>query len=266
AIAFVHSGKLGRVRMAKAWAYLAWVQTLAVQPDGQPPAGVNYDLWLGPAPLRPFNPNRFHFNFRWYWDYAGGFMSDWGVHLMDMAILGMKAGAPKSVMSVGGAYAYPGAAMQTPDTQSALFDYGDFSIAWEHSTGIGIGPYSGRDHGVAFIGEYGTLVVDRGQWMVTPETKNGVARTEAVAVTKSNDNGLNKHAANFIDCIKDRSKTPNCSIEDAANTAVVCQMGNIAYRTGGKVQWDAQKNRFDVAAANALITPTYRAPWKLPKV
>ena len=264
AIAYVQSGKLGRVRMVKAWAYLAWVQVLQAQPDGPAPAGVDYDFWLGPAPSRPFNPNRFHFNFRWFWDYAGGFMTDWGVHLMDMALLGMKASQPKSIMALGGKYAYPDGAMQTPDTQTALYDFGDFSIEWEHSVGIGVGPYGGRDHGVSFIGELGTLEVDRGQWTVMPESKDGKPKIDAIAPIAASDDGIAKHAADFIACIKDRTRTPACPIEAAANTAIVCHMGNVAFRTGDKVHWDG--HAFDKDAANGLITPTYRGPWKLPPV
>jgi predicted dehydrogenase len=268
AIAYVHSGKLGRVRMVKVWAYLPWAPIVNPQPDSPVPAGVDYNMWLGPAPNHVFNPNRFHYTFRWFWDYAGGTMTDWGVHLMDMAVLGMEAGAPKSVMSLGGKYAYPDSAAETPDTQSALYDYGDFSLQWEHSLAIGNG-YYGREHGVSFIGENGTLVVDRGQWMVIPEKadRTGALKLEAVEPVKTSDNGLEKHAANLIACIKDRSLTPNCTIEDAANTAIVCHMGNIAYRTGGKILWDPVTERFgDDAKANALITPTYRAPWELPPV
>ncbi|ESQ88247.1 oxidoreductase [Asticcacaulis sp. AC460] len=263
AIAFVHSGKLGRVRMAKAWAYLPNAPLLAAKPDAPVPAGVNYDMWLGPAPKRPFNPNRFHYTFRWFWDYGGGTMTDWGVHLMDMAILGMKAGAPKSVMSAGGMYAFPTSAAETPDTQTAFFDYGDFSIQWEHSLAIGNGNY-GRQTAVAFIGENGTLVVDRGNWMVVPEKSGETFKMAEVPITPVSDKGLSKHAANLIACIKDRSLKPNCTIEEAANTAIICQMGNIAHRTGSKITWDAARNSFDVAEANKLVTPTYRAPWKLP--
>ncbi len=264
AIAYVQAGKLGRVRMVKAWAYLAWMPILSPQPDGPAPAGVDYDFWLGPAPSRRFNPNRFHFNFRWFWDYAGGFMTDWGVHLLDMALLGMKAAEPKSIMAVGGKYAYPDGAMETPDTQTALYDFGGFSIQWEHSVGIGVGPYNGRDHGVPFIGELGMLEVDRGQWTVMPEYGDGKPKIDAVAPIPASDNGLDKHAANFIACIKDRTLTPACGIEAAAHTATVCHMGNAAFRTGDKIYWDGQ--RFDKDAANALITPTYRGPWKLPPV
>lgn len=265
AIALVHAGGIGRVRKVKAWAYMGWMKRVEPKPDQAVPAGVDYDHWLGPAPAHAFNPNRFHFSWRWYWDYAGGLMTDWGVHLMDIALLGMKASVPRSVSSLGGAYGYPGSAMETPDTQTAIYDFGDYSIEWEHAVGIGQGPYGGRDHGVAFIGETGTLIVDRGKWEVIPEVSDGKPLTRAVPVTRSSDEGLDRHTANFVACVKDRSRTPACPIESAANTAIVCQMGNVAWRTGRKVHWDATAGQFkDDAEANALITPRYRAPYRLP--
>lgn len=264
AIALVHAGGIGRVRKVKARAYMGWMKRVEPKPDQAVPAGVDYDRWLGPTPAHAFNPNRFHFSWRWYWDYAGGLMTDWGVHLMDIALLGMKASVPRSVSSLGGAYGYPGSAMETPDTQTAIYDFGDYSVEWEHAVGIGQGPYGGRDHGVAFIGETGTLIVDRGKWEVIPEVSDGKPLTRAVPVTGSSDEGLDRHTANFVACVKDRSRTPACPIESAANTAIVCQMGNVAWRTGRKVHRDATAGQFkDDAEANALITPRYRTPYRL---
>ncbi len=266
ALAFVQSGKIGRVRNVKCWAYIGWKGAVPVAPDEAAPAGVDYDMWLGPAPVRPFNKNRFHFNFRWYWDYAGGVMTDWGVHLIDMAMLGMKVTAPKSVMSIGGKYAFPEDAMQTPDSQTAVYDFGDFSLTWEHTIGIANG-FFGREHGVAFVGEKGTLVVNRAGWEIVPEVTGKAYRMEAIPKQNSIDDGLVLHTANFIDCMKNRSKTPNCSIESAANTAAVAHMGNVAQRTGQKVYWDAAKQLFvDNKEANALITANYRDAWKMPKI
>ncbi|MDO1502685.1 hypothetical protein Q2T40_21720 [Winogradskyella maritima] len=102
------------------------------------------------------------------WDYAGGLMTDWGVHLMDYALYGMKAGYPKSVMALGGKFAYPKDASETPDTLQTVYEYEGFSILWEHATGIDGGNY-GRNHGIAFIGNNGTLVLDRGGWEVIQE-------------------------------------------------------------------------------------------------
>ncbi len=259
AIAFVHSGQLGKIRTVKAWAYQGWMKSVPVRPDEAPPPGVDYDLWLGPAPLRPFNPNRFHFSFRWYWDYAGGLMTDWGVHLIDTVLYGMQAVAPRSVLSAGGAFAYPGGGMETPDTQQAIFEYGDFSMLWEHAAGIDNGPY-GRDHGVAFIGNSGTLVVDRQGWQVIPEGE----KMEAVPVRPAAEPGLNRHTRNFIDCMKSRAE-PACPPKTAWLAAVNAHLGNVAFKTGRKVYWDQETLSFPGdEESNALIESRYRAPWKLP--
>lgn len=262
AVAFVHSGKLGKIRLVKAWAYQGWMKSIPVKPDGPVPAGVDYDLWLGPAKKRPFNPNRFHFEFRWFWDYAGGLMTDWGVHMLDYALMGMKATTPKSVMAAGGKFAYPDDAAETPDTLTTVYEFDDFNIQWEHANGIDGGPY-GRNHGVAFIGNKGTLVVNRDGWEVIPEGD----RMEATPLQKRVDNGLDLHAVNFIDAVKSRDKTSlNAPVEAGAHIAIFSQMGNIAYRTGKKIYWDEVKGGFNDAAADKLITAAYNNGYKIPNV
>ena len=170
AVDYVRSGKLGKIRLVKTWAYQDWMGNIPRVPDGDPPAGVDYDLWLGPAPKRPFNKNRFHFNFRWYYDYSGGLMTDWGAHMIDIANWGMNVTAPKAAVAVGGKFGFPDDAEETPDTQQTLWEFDGFSMIWEHATAIGQGPYM-RDHGVAFHGNNGVLVVDRGGWEVLAETE-----------------------------------------------------------------------------------------------
>lgn len=261
AIAFVHSGKLGNVRLVKAWAYMGWMKSIPKQAITEPPAGVDYTTWLGPAQKRPFDPNRFHFNFRWYWDYAGGLMTDWGVHLIDYALYGMKASNPKSVVASGGKFAYPDDAAETPDTLTAVYEFDGFNMQWEHATGIDGGPY-GRTHGIAFIGNNGTLVLDRGGWEVIPEKE----KMEAIAYRKASDNGLVKHTRNFIDVIKSRKlEDLHCDIQTGANVAMNAQMGNIAFKTGQKIHWNAEKQQFTDKDANRLITPQYHNNYKLPK-
>jgi predicted dehydrogenase len=266
AIDFVHSGKLGKIRTVKSWVYLDWKHELPVQPDGPVPEGVDYDFWLGPAPKRPFNINRFHFNFRWYWDYAGGLMTDWGVHLLDYALYGMNQYVPKSVMSSGGKYAFPEDARETPDTQYAIYEFDSIGLIWESTLGIGKGNY-GRAHGVAFIGHNGTLVVDRGGWEVIAESPQGQERMEAVPlIEKGGESGLDLHVKNFLQCMKTR-ETPNASIEIGGHIARVAQLGNIALRTGHKIFWDGEKGEVvgDEKAAR-LTRANYRAPWTLPKL
>ena len=265
AVEFVHSGALGKIRTVRAWSYQGWMKSIPVKPDGPVPAGVDYDFWLGPAKKRPFNPNRFHFNFRWYWDYAGGMMTDWGVHIIDYALYGMKAKAPNSVMAMGGKFAYPEDAAETPDTQQALYDFGDYTMLWDHGIGID-GGYFGRSHGVGFVGNNGTLVVDRAGWEVIPEGGKK-PKMDRVDLIKGDGQGLKNHMKNFVECIKDPDEIPNCNIGIAANTARVCHLGNMALKTGRRLYWDADNSKFiGDDDANQLLVPTYRAPWELPKV
>ncbi len=265
AVKFVHSGKLGKIRTVRTWSYQGWMKSIPVVPDSNPPAGVDYDLWLGPAPKRPFNKNRFHFNFRWFWDYAGGLMTDWGVHIIDYGLFGMNAKAPKSVMAMGGKFAYPDDAAETPDTMQALYEFDDYTMLWDHGTGID-GGYYGRSHGVGFVGNNGTLIVDRTGWEVIPEGGND-PKMERIDLIKGDGQGLNNHMKNFIECIKDRTKTPNANIEIAANTARVCHLGNIALKCGRRLYWDANNIKFiNDEEANSYLIPSYRAPWKLPQV
>ena len=112
-----------------------------VVPDSEPPTGVDYNRWLGPAPKRPFNQNRFHGSFRYFWDYAGGLMTDWGVHMLDMVLAGMNATAPKSVVAIGGKLAFPNNAAETPDTLTTVYDFGNFSLIWEQFMAMGTSPY-----------------------------------------------------------------------------------------------------------------------------
>jgi predicted dehydrogenase len=160
AINYLKSGKLGRIRATKAWSFVDWKGAIPRVPDSPVPAGVDYDRWLGPAPKRPFNKNHFHQSWRWYWEYAGGVMTDWGVHLIDYILYGMNKSVPVSVMATGGKYAFPDDAMVTPDTMTAVYDFGDFTMSWEHTIGIGLGNWK-RPHGMAYTGENGTLVLDR---------------------------------------------------------------------------------------------------------
>jgi len=262
AIDFVHSGKLGKIRLVKAWSYLGWKNSIPIEPDAPIPAGVHYMDWLGPATKRPFNINRFHFNFRWFWDYAGGLMTDWGVHMLDYALLGMKVSDPKSIMASGGKFAFPDDAGETPDTMTAVYEFDNFNIQWEHAKGIDLGPYN-RNHGVAFIGNNGTLVLNRNGWEVIPEK----GRMEAVALRPSVDNGLEKHMANFVDAI--RQKNPrllHAPLEAGAHIAIFSQMGNIAYRTGQKLYWNKEKQRFNDEKANKYLASVYHNGYKYPKV
>ncbi len=242
AVDFVHSGQLGNIRTVKVWCYQGWMKPGPKVADSAPPAGVDYKAWLGPAKTRPFNSSRFHFNFRWFWDYAGGLMTDWGVHLLDYGLLGMKAPVPKTVVSLGGIFAYPDLSQETPDTLTALYEFDNFNLVWDHAMGIDNGSY-GRDHGIAYIGNNATLVVDRGGWEVLEEknSKNKISK----ALAKPSDNGLDKHWENFISVVRSRKMEElNCPIEAGAHVATVAQMGNISFMSGERVEWNKATEKF----------------------
>jgi predicted dehydrogenase len=268
AVEYVKSGKLGKIRLVRAWAYQGWMGNIAAVPDNEPPQGVDYDMWLGPAPKRPFNKNRFHFNFRWYWDYSGGLMTDWGAHMIDIANWAMGVKAPSSAMSTGGKFGFPEDAEETPDTQQALWGYPGYSMLWEHATAIDRGPEA-RNHGVAFHGNNGTLVVDRGGWDVYPEiaTVEGRPQYKVAAQPRrpvGNDQSHLEHVKNFIDCTRSRT-LPRSDVEVGHNSMIACHVGNIAFRLGRQVRWDPEAERFiGDAEADKWVTRPYRAPWKLP--
>ncbi len=268
AVDYVKSGKLGRIRLVRAWAYLDWKGETPVLPDGPVPDGVDYDMWLGPAPKRPYNPNRFHFTFRWYWDYAGGLMTDWGAHMIDVANWAMGIKAPNSAVSTGGKFGYPNDAMQTPDTQQVVWAFPEFTMIWEHALGVGRGPEI-REHGVQFHGEQGMLVVDRAGWEVFPETDR---IDKKVRVYKSpglphqgagNQDFHFLHVQNFFDCVKSRQH-PNSDVEIGHNSMIACHLGNIAFRLGRQVKWDVDNEKIiGDPEAQGYIAKPYRAPWKL---
>jgi predicted dehydrogenase len=190
-------------------------------------------------------------------------MTDWGVHLLDFALYGMKATTPKSIMSVGGHFSAEKGSMETPDTQTTIYEFNDFILQWEHAVGIDQGPYN-RGHGVAFIGDKGTLVVDRGGWEVLPEKPGQEGSLEALPRQANDGKDHENHVRDFLDCIKTRGTT-KASLEIGKDIAILAHMGNIAYRTGSKLEWDNSKNDFiGNEAASALIKPLYRGPWNLP--
>jgi predicted dehydrogenase len=265
AVDFVQNGQLGNIRTVKVWCYQGWMRPAPVVQDSTPPTGVNYAAWLGPAKTVPFNASRFHFNFRWFWDYAGGLMTDWGVHLLDYGLLGMKSPIPKSVSALGGRFAYPDLYEETPDTLTTLYEFDGFNMVWDSAMGIDNGSY-GRDHGIAYIGNNGTLILNREGWEVIEEgqNKNKVSKPY---VAKSDD-GLDKHWENFVSVVKSRKlEDLHCPIQAGAHVATVAQMGNIAYRSGKKLEWNGVDGVFtDHAINKEYLMKEYHNGYKLPKV
>jgi predicted dehydrogenase len=256
---FIRSGKLGQVSIVRAWAYLDWLPTIGNPPDGAPPATADYDLWLGPAPKRPFNPNRFHFNFRWFWDYAGGLMTDWGVHLINIALMGMGPEPPKTATSSGGKYVFEDNS-ETPDAQIAVYEFPTYMLIWEHKAGLNNG-LNGRSWGVEWSGSEGTVILNDSGWEIITERKK--ANLDSQRKPGSPD-PRPAHIRNFLDCMKTREQ-PVLNLEKGHHVSSVAHLGNIAYRTKRKIRWDPERERIiDDKGANRLVTVKYRKPWSLP--
>ena len=174
-------------------------------------------------------------------------------------------------MASGGKFAYPDDASETPDTLQTVYEYEGFNMLWEHATGIDGGNY-GTTEGIAFIGNNATLVVNRGGWKVIPETEmvDGQRKNKIEEVPQTRPSGpsaLDLHAVNFVEAMTaNDAKLLKCGIQTGSVAAINAQMGNIAYKTGKKVYWDAAKNMFTDADANQLMKAKYNNGWVVPKV
>jgi predicted dehydrogenase len=248
---FVRGGKLGKVPFARAW-IAGHRKTIGRKADAAVPAGVDYDLWLGPAPERPFNPNRFHYNWHWNWDYGTGEIGNNGIHGLDAARWVLGLDAPAFVTSGGGKLFYDDD-QQTPDTMVAVFDFAHTTLVWEHRIWSRTGQ-EGEPFSIIVYGEKGTLIFDKKGWHV----QDGVEASDKAADMER------PHLRNFLDCVKSR-KRPNADIEEGHKSTRLCHLGNIAYRTGRRLAFDASTEtvRSD-QGANALLGRTYRAPFVLP--
>lgn len=247
AIDYVRSGQLGTVKLARAWA-VSRRQSLPMSGSrqlGEPshtslPAGVNYSAWLGSVAERNelserrdrevFSLNRFHHHWRWQWDFGSGELGTWGVHLLDVARWGLNVDHPVEVVASGGTLG-GNTSEQTPDTLHAQWTFDDAIIAWEHRSWSAHG-LDGRSNGVAFHGELGTLIVDRGGWKVYGQ-KEG---TSAPATSL-----LEPHLRNFLDSIRTR-ELPASPLVEALKSADLCHLANAAFRTSQKLSLPSLRN------------------------
>jgi len=246
AVGAIRSGRIGAVRLAKAWVSHRR-KRIGVKPDSVAPTRVDYDAWLGPAAARDFNANRFHHNWQWFWDYGSGELGAWGVHLLDVARWGLGVGLPIRVSATGGTH-YLRDARETPDTLSVHYSYPQASIVWEHRQWAPHG-IEGRSAAVAFYGDAGTLIVDRGGWKVYG-TREPLA-ADASELQQS-------HLGEFLACVRTRRR-PNADIEVGHLSATLCHLGNIAHRVGREVIFDLAAMNFGWdGEANSLLTTEQR--------
>ena len=249
-------------------------------PAGATPSDFDYDMWLGPAPARPYSPHRGIYHFRWFWDYSGGQMTNLAAHSIDIAQWVMKVKGPTAVASNGGRFALQDDG-ETPDTQDALFDYPGFTAAWSHREAS-----AGRRSavGLEFFGTKGSMTLDRGGFEVFPDNQidpaSAIPRfqgqpgggpavsakkpepwTAAMKEKGSSPEQFDLHVRNFLDCIKTR-QTPVADVEEGHHTAIACHLANISLRTGRKLRWDPEKETIiGDPAASQYLTRAYRKPW-----
>jgi predicted dehydrogenase len=272
----VQSGELGRVHFVRVWNYSnIFPHGIGRVADSNPPEGLDWDLYLGPAPLVPFNRSRFLGSFRWFWDYAGGFLTDWGTHRLDSVSQVMHAHAPVSVTAVGGRYDMNDSA-QTPAVLQVTYEFPDFVLSYESNqfNAHGVGGQlpqrryyraqgtDDRPHGEAFYGTGGTLLSDRIGFEVYPQpVRAGRAHIERRQVTGQDRTDL--HTRNFIECVRSRQR-PVADVEIGHRSTILTLLGNIAYRTGRKLRWNAEREEIvDDRQASELLGRQARAPWNL---
>jgi predicted dehydrogenase len=261
-IDYLDSGVLGKIGRVHVWANFGYAAIPQRKPDSDVPEGVDFDRWLGPAPKRTFNEQRFHGIWRMFWDYGGGLMTDWGVHLLDMALWGMHIKTmPLSIQANAGNFLFPEGAQETFDTQSVLYQFKNHVFTWENNAGIESGPY-GKNYGLLFIGSNGTLVANREGWEVYPEKEKTPAKT-----VKPDGQDHKNHTTDFLNCLKKRDRQTACPIENGSLCAKYAHLGNIAARMSGtSIYYDDVKKTFDKEEANQYIKPPYRAPWTFPVI
>jgi predicted dehydrogenase len=256
AVEFLRSGKLGKIYMAKGLCYKPR-GSIGHKPDGDVPAGVDYSLWLGPAPERPFNPNRFHYEWHWNWDYGNGDLGNQGIHQMDLARWGLgKTEFPKTVMSSGGRFGYTDDG-QTPNTQLVVFEFDDCELQFE-VRGLMTNDEAKVKIGDIFYGSEGILAITSyttWQTYLGPKMEPGPGGS-----------GGGNHFENFVDAVKSRDvKSLNGPIEDGHQSSAFCHLGNIAYRLGRKLHINPSTESFvNDAEADAMLTRKYRAPFVVP--
>jgi predicted dehydrogenase len=230
--------------------------------DGDAPSYLDYEMWLGPAPVRPYNSARVKI-WREYWDYGGGQQTDWGTHWIDSAFDGLKALGlndrtfPKSVVS--SAYKHPRSFSETPSCQTTIFEYDNFHVEWVQQ----VAHLYNRDQGIAWIGSNATLVCNRESLQLIPtRDKSGNALVDPIDFRGDYEVSLQAHATNWLECIRANNMQTSSPVEKGAFATILSHAANIAFRTGAKLTYDPVTQKFvDNAAANALLKPVYRKPW-----
>jgi len=256
----LHAGEIGNVYFARGW-YTNHRTSIGHGKPAPVPACLDYSLWQGPAPERPFQDNVIHYNWHWFWNWGTGELGNNGVHALDLARWGLQVELPRRVTCGGNRYFYQDD-WETPDTMMATFDFGDKGITWEGQSCAPRG-FEGASFGVSFYGEKGCMAV-AGSNCTIYDLNNKVVRE-----IKAQQEGLfdfdTIHFANFLDGIRE-GKELRSEIEEGQKSTVLCHLGNIAWRTGHTINFDPKERKIvGDKEAIALVSRTYRKGWE-PKV
>jgi predicted dehydrogenase len=280
ALELLRRGYIGKLHSVRMGAFRNVMPGFGRPADSEPPPDLDYDLWLGPAPARPYNPHRSLYHFRWFWDYSGGQMTNLGAHQLDILHWVKQVKGPTTVSSSGGRFCLEDDG-ETSDTQDTLFEYPDLTALWSHREACA-GSRAGA--GLEFLGSKGSLTISRGRYEVFPDLK--IQPSDAIPVFRGHPSGgpprsgsrrerwiqpigepgssaeqFDLHVRNFLDCVKSR-ELPIADVEDGHRVATACHLGNISLRVGRKIRWDPDKEEIigDSEAAARLERP-YRKPW-----
>ncbi len=282
AAAFVQGGGLGKVTVAQGFHLTnEWPTGLGAAPEGPPPSEAEWEAWLGPAPKVPYNRNRMYYNFRWFYHYSGGQLTNFGVHYIDMLRWCLGKDAPKAVTVMGGKYAIEDN-REIPDTLQAMWDYDGVMVIFTQIN-ANAAPASPQRAEMVIRGTKGTMYLNLNGWEVVPEAvtemplpqRNPVDRVTERAYNPSRKPAMetmkvtgqvtnHPHARNFLDCLKSRAKC-NCDVLTGHLSTSATLIANIAFKTRSYLEWDSRNERFtNHAAANQLLSYKYRAPYKHP--
>ncbi len=268
AVDMIQKGYIGKVGRVECWNNdKSDVKGIGKPADQAPPEWLDWDRFMGWTPKVPFNKNRFIYNFRWFTDYSGGKITDWGTHLLDIAIWAMgQDKEPLTVTGAGGNFVLEDN-RTTPDTIDVLWEFKDYTLSFSNRAWNPDWVEKSPGHGIFFHGTLGSMRVDRLGYQVFPFSSNGGC--EAVAKNDAVEGDMNDgHWANFADCVRSR-QAPICNIDVAYRTALICLTGKCAYLSGAKLKWDPKTVKFTggdaegVKIANEWAYRPYQNGWSL---
>jgi predicted dehydrogenase len=283
AVDYVRSGELGQVTVARCYDIQnEWPNGIGNFPDEAPPTEEQWDRWLGPAPKIPYNRNRAYYKFRWFYNYSGGQLTNFGVHLVDTLRRCLQLESPRKVTAIGGHWVIKDN-REIPDTLEVMWEYdGPTLITFTQING-NAAPGNLQGAEMELRGTKGTMYIHEYRWEVVPERHTeklkpantpldrtlgrAYSSTKKAATTgiggKGNAYADIEHARNFLDCVKSRAKC-NADILTGHISTSATLIGNIAHKTESMLKWDAKAERFtNSQAANRLLHYPYRAPYKL---